>query len=54
MALNETPQPVLQINKLTKYFGGLSAVKDFDLVVNPNNLVGLIGPTARERPRYSI
>jgi branched-chain amino acid transport system ATP-binding protein len=44
MALNETTQPVLQINKLTKYFGGLSAVKDFDLVINPNDLVGLIGP----------
>jgi branched-chain amino acid transport system ATP-binding protein len=34
----------LQIDKLTKYFGGLCAVKDFDLVVNPNDLVGLIGP----------
>jgi branched-chain amino acid transport system ATP-binding protein len=44
MVLNETPQPVLQINKLTKYFGGLCAVKDFDLVVNPNDLAGLIGP----------
>jgi branched-chain amino acid transport system ATP-binding protein len=44
MALNENPQPVLQINQLTKYFGGLCAVKDFDLVVNPNDLVGLIGP----------
>jgi len=44
MALNETQQPVLQINKLTKYFGGLCAVKDFDLVVNPNDLAGLIGP----------
>jgi branched-chain amino acid transport system ATP-binding protein len=44
MALNETPQPVLKIDKLTKYFGGLSAVKDFDLVVNLNDLVGLIGP----------
>ena len=44
MALNENPQPVLQIDKLTKYFGGLCAVKDFDLVVNPNDLAGLIGP----------
>ena len=44
MALNEIPPPVLQIDKLTKYFGGLCAVKDFDLVVNPNDLAGLIGP----------
>jgi branched-chain amino acid transport system ATP-binding protein len=44
MALNENTQPVLQINKLTKYFGGLCAVQDFDLVVNPNDLAGLIGP----------
>jgi len=44
MALNENTQPVLQIDKLTKFFGGLCAVKDFDLVVNPNDLVGLIGP----------
>jgi len=44
MALSENTQPVLQIDKLTKYFGGLCAVKDFDLVVNPNDLVGLIGP----------
>jgi len=44
MALNETPQPVLQIEKLTKYFGGLCAVKEFDLVIRPNELAGLIGP----------
>jgi branched-chain amino acid transport system ATP-binding protein len=44
MALNENPQPVLEINNLTKYFGGLCAVKDFSLVVNPGDLAGLIGP----------
>jgi branched-chain amino acid transport system ATP-binding protein len=44
MAFNDNPQSVLQINQLTKYFGGLSAVKDFDLVVSPNDLAGLIGP----------
>ncbi|MGB9720214.1 MAG: ABC transporter ATP-binding protein [bacterium] len=36
--------PVLKIWKLTKYFGGLRAVSNFDLVVNKYELVGLIGP----------
>lgn len=34
----------MNINKLTKYFGGLKAVSDLDLVVNQYDLVGLIGP----------
>ncbi len=35
---------LLEINKLTKSFGGLKAVADFDLDINPGELVGLIGP----------
>jgi len=35
---------VLKINRLTKYFGGLKAVSNFDLTINENELVGLIGP----------
>lgn len=35
---------LLEINKLTKSFGGLKAVADFDLNINPGELVGLIGP----------
>ncbi len=35
---------LLTINRLTKYFGGLKAVSDFDLTINLNELVGLIGP----------
>jgi branched-chain amino acid transport system ATP-binding protein len=35
---------ILKIDKLTKYFGGLSAVKEFDLVLEPGELQGLIGP----------
>jgi branched-chain amino acid transport system ATP-binding protein len=36
--------PVLRIDHLTKYFGGLRAVYDVDLTVMPGQLVGLIGP----------
>ncbi|MFB0509887.1 MAG: ABC transporter ATP-binding protein, partial [bacterium] len=35
---------LLEINKLTKSFGGLKAVSDFDLNINTGELVGLIGP----------
>lgn len=35
---------VLKVNRLTKYFGGLRAVSDFDLLIKENELVGLIGP----------
>lgn len=34
----------LEIKGLTKTFGGLVAVKDFSLTLNPGDLVGLIGP----------
>lgn len=36
--------PVLQIRGLTKLFGGLKAVKGFDLVVPRGELAALIGP----------
>jgi branched-chain amino acid transport system ATP-binding protein len=35
---------VLKIEGLTKYFGGLAAVSDFDMSVNSGDFVGLIGP----------
>ncbi len=35
---------LLEIKRLTKNFGGLSAVSQFDLVVNQGEIVGLIGP----------
>jgi branched-chain amino acid transport system ATP-binding protein len=35
---------LLEINGLTKYFGGLAAVKDFDMYINEGEIVGLIGP----------
>ncbi len=35
---------ILEAQKLTKRFGGLVAVQDFDLTVERGDLVGLIGP----------
>jgi branched-chain amino acid transport system ATP-binding protein len=37
-------QPILQLDKATIRFGGLTAVNALDLVVNDGDLVGLIGP----------
>ena len=36
--------PLLQLDRATIRFGGLTAVGDFSLQVNPDELVGLIGP----------
>ena len=35
---------LLKINKLTKEFGGLKAVSNFNIEINKGELVGLIGP----------
>jgi len=36
--------PLLQASKVTHYFGGLCAVLDFNLDLEPGELVGIIGP----------
>ncbi len=36
--------PLLQVQDCTKQFGGLTAVNQFTLSMNPGELVGLIGP----------
>ncbi len=36
--------PILEIKGLTKLFGGLRAVSDFDLTLEEGDLAGLIGP----------
>ncbi len=38
------PDPLLEIDNLCHYFGGLAAVVDFNTRLYPNELVGLIGP----------
>ena len=35
---------LLELNKVTKYFGGLAAVQDVDLQVWPREIVSIIGP----------
>jgi branched-chain amino acid transport system ATP-binding protein len=41
---NPTNSPILQVGELTKFFGGLCAVKSFNLDLNQGALNGLIGP----------
>ena len=36
--------PVLEIRGLTQQFGGLRAVSDFNVSLNPGEMIGLIGP----------
>lgn len=39
-----TSQPILQVRKLTKCFGGLTAVKDLSFDIEAGEILGLIGP----------
>ncbi len=43
-ANSENPTPVLEIEDLTKNFGGLRAVNEFNLTIHEGDLAGLIGP----------
>ena len=36
--------PILTVEKLTKSFGGLTAVSNVNMVLNEGEMVGLIGP----------
>ena len=36
--------PLLQVNNMTHYFGGLRAVSDYNLSIEPGQIRGLIGP----------
>ena len=36
--------PILEVKNLNKRFGGITAVKDFDLQIEKGEIVGLIGP----------
>jgi branched-chain amino acid transport system ATP-binding protein len=37
-------EALLNVNKMTHYFGGLRAVHNYDLNIEPNQITGLIGP----------
>lgn len=36
--------PLLEVNNMTHYFGGLRAVHDYNLTIEPGQIRGLIGP----------
>ena len=38
------PEPMLVVDKLTKRYGGLVAVKDLSFTIRPGEILGLIGP----------
>lgn len=40
----EATVPTLDVRNLTKFFGGLRAVHDFNMTIMPEQLCGLIGP----------
>jgi branched-chain amino acid transport system ATP-binding protein len=44
MADNKNKAPILELRKLCRYFGGLKAVHEVDLVLEAHALNGLIGP----------
>ncbi len=44
MAEASNNTPILELKKLCRYFGGLKAVHEVDLVLEPHALNGLIGP----------
>ena len=43
---------MLKIEGLTKYFGGLSAVNNVDISMNPGDLLGLIGPNGAGKTTF--
>jgi branched-chain amino acid transport system ATP-binding protein len=43
-ALEPTPQPILEVQHLTRRFGGLCAVDDVSFSVAPGSILGVIGP----------
>ena len=43
---------LLEVNELTKNFGGLSAVSNVSMKVNKGELIGLIGPNGAGKTTF--
>src|SRR5918992_509669 len=44
--------PILEAKSVTKEFGGLTAVKDVDLSIEPGRIQGLIGPNGAGKTTF--
>lgn len=42
--IEHTGEPLLKLNNVSKFFGGLAAVQDLDLEVKPKEIISVIGP----------
>lgn len=49
-----TLKPLLEVQGLTRYFGGLLAVDQVSFAVQDQEIFGLIGLMGREKLRYLI
>ena len=47
-------QNILQIESLSKYFGGLAAVSDCSLKIKKGSITGIIGPNGSGKLLYLI
>lgn len=43
-AVEQTGEPLLKLDKVSKHFGGLAAVQDVDLQIFPQEIISVIGP----------
>ncbi len=44
MTIEHTGEPLLKLSRVTKQFGGLTAVQDVDLEIWPREIISVIGP----------
>tara|TARA_Y100000590_G_scaffold24669_1_gene28074 strand:- start:113 stop:268 length:156 start_codon:yes stop_codon:yes gene_type:complete len=47
-------QNILQVNNLSKYFGGLAAVSNCSLKIKKGSITGVIGPMDQAKQLYLI
>ena len=50
--MSEKTKPVLQVDHLTKCFGGLTAVSDVTMHIDEGEFVGLIGPNGAGKTTF--